>query len=161
VSVQENIRHYALQPNLPKTGETTATASALTSAKAHSAVQSWAMNLADVLSQALALAARWMGVEPNAVVNINTDFVADFLPANDIQQLITLEASGGISRLTLWDELTRRGTLGPQFDAEVETERLLEQPTALGLMGEHTHDHDSDPSDDLRDDEGAELGEAA
>lgn len=160
VSVQENIRHYALQPTLPKTGDTTATASALTSAKAHSAVQSWAMNLADVLSQALALAARWMGAEPDAVVNINTDFVADFLPANDVQQLITLEASGGISRLTLWDELTRRGTLGPQFDAEVETERLLEQPTALGLMGEHTHDHERD-SAPIPEAEGAELGEAA
>jgi hypothetical protein len=106
----------------------------------------------------MAIAARWMQVEPNAIVVIDTDFQADFLPNGDVQQLISLQMGGGLSRRTLWEELQRRNTLGPQFDPDVEEERLAEEPTALGMMGDHSHDSDGlDPSQEA----GAVTREAA
>lgn len=62
-----------------------------------------------------------------AEVYVHTDFAAEVL--NDADEKLLLEALtlGKISRDTWWDEMTRRGILGPQFDKTAEAKRLEEE----------------------------------
>lgn len=121
----EDMRRLGLQPMLPKTGSVTATASGIDSAKAHTAVQSWAMALKDALEQAFVFTAKWMRSTEEVEVSVHTDFAIGMYGAEEVRVLLDARKNGEISQQTFWDEMTRRGVLGPQFDAEQEEERLL------------------------------------
>jgi hypothetical protein len=76
--------------------------------------------------------AQWLGVEPTAEVSVHTDFGVDIDGGADMAELLKARMAGEISRETYWDELLRRGKLGPQFDPKEETDRLdqemIDQP---------------------------------
>lgn len=126
-SISEDMRRLGLQPMMPKTGNVTATASGVEAAKAHSAVGTWANALKDALEQAFMLTALWMKSSEQIEVSVNTDFSVGMWGVEEIKELREARAAGDLSQLTYWDELARRGVLGPQFDAEKEDKRLLDE----------------------------------
>mgnify|MGYP003692142109 CR=1 FL=1 len=109
----------------PKTGNVTATASGIEAAKSHSAVGTWANALKDALEQAFALTAKWKKSAEKVSVSINTDFAVGQWGVDEIKELREARASGDLSLGTYWDELSRRGVLGPQFDPKTELDALL------------------------------------
>lgn len=121
----EDMRRLGMQPMLPKTGAITATATGVESAKAHSAVQSWAMDLKDALEQAFLFTAAWMRSSEEVEVAVNTDFAVGLYGVDEVRALLDARQAGMISEETLWDELARRGVLGPAFDKDEERKRLM------------------------------------
>lgn len=123
----DDMRRLGMQPMLPRTGTVTATASGIDAAKAHSTLQAWALGLKDALEQAFVFTALWMGSDPaNAPeVSVHTDFAVGLYGAEEVRVLLDARKEREISTETLWDELQRRGVLGPQFDHEKEEQRLL------------------------------------
>lgn len=127
VATIEDMRRLGLQPMLPKSGTFTATGQSIEAAKAHTAVQSWALDLKDALEQAFKFTAQWMGSTEIVEVNVNTDFAVGMYGDVEVKVLFDSRSSNFISEETYWDELARRGVLGPQFDKDVERERLIEE----------------------------------
>lgn len=109
------------------TGTVTATASGIEAAKAHSTLQAWALALKDALEQAFVFTAMWTGADTNTApeVSVHTDFAVGLYGAEEVRVLLDARKEAQISRETFWDEMQRRGVLGPQFDREKEEERLL------------------------------------
>lgn len=126
-SIIEDMRRLGMQPMLPKTGAVTATASGVDAAKAHTAVQSWALGLKDALEQAFVFTAQWMKSTEEIEVSVHTDFAVGLYGAEEVKELREMRAAGDLSQRTYWDELSRRGVLGPSFDPEDEEKALLEE----------------------------------
>jgi hypothetical protein len=124
-SISEDMRRLGMQPMLPKTGNITATASGVEAAKAHSAVGTWANALKDALEQAFVYTAMWMGSDEEVSVAVHTDFAVGLYGSEEIKELREARKNGDLSQVTYWDELKRRGTLSPSFDAEEEEDRLI------------------------------------
>lgn len=130
-SIIEDMQRLGLAPTIERDGDVSATEFAIASAKAHSALQSWALNLKDTLEQALAFTVPWMnqddrraiGAWPIAV-DVHTDFSADVQAAAEANVILSAEKERVISKQTARDELARRGMLGPNFDPAEEERRL-------------------------------------
>jgi hypothetical protein len=116
----DHFRHLALQPTTPKSGRLLATASAIDAAKAHSAVETWANGLKDVLEQAFTFTCEWLKIAQTVEVSVHTDFGIDVEGVDEYGNLIVMNANGRLSDETLWQEGQRRGILGPQFDGAKE-----------------------------------------
>lgn len=126
-ALQEDMRRLGLQPMLPKTGNVTATASGIEAAKGHTAVGTWANGLKDALEQAWVFTMRWLKSDEDVQVSVHTDFGVGAYGAEEVTALIDMRDKNMISERTLWDELSRRGVLGPQFDADEEEKALIEE----------------------------------
>lgn len=129
-SVEGKIQHFrrlAMQPETHKSGNLTATAASIDSAKAHTAIEVWANGLKDVLEQAFVFTCQWLKIEENVQVSVHTDFGIDSEGTDEAANLITMQSNGSLSTKTLWEELQRRGILGPQFDADEEDNRIAEE----------------------------------
>jgi hypothetical protein len=130
-SVVEDMQRLGLQPTIARSGDISATEVSITSAKAHSALEAWALNLKDALEQAFKLTMPWFGVEDRAAigphevaVNVHTDFSADTQASPEASVLLSAEKEHVISKKTARDELARRGLLGPGYDPKAEEARL-------------------------------------
>lgn len=129
-SVDNKITHFrrlAMQPETHQSGNLTATAAAIDSAKAHTAIEVWANGLKDVLEQAFVFTCQWLKIEANVQVSVHTDFGIDSEGTDEAANLITMRGTNDLSQRTLWDELQRRGILGPQFDPDEEEKRILDE----------------------------------
>lgn len=126
-SVIDDMRRLGLQPLTPRSGDVTATGSSIEAAKAHSAVEGWATALKDTLEQALVFTSQWLEEETTAEVFVHTDFGVDIDGGSDMDALLKARMAGEISQETYWDELLRRGKLGPQFDPDEEKNRLEQE----------------------------------
>jgi len=144
--VMEEFRRLAMEPQVPRAGNVTATASALDNSRAHSAIEGWAVALKDALEQAFVFTARWMAEPETVEVSVHTDFAVTQSDAADMAELLKARGQGEISRETYWDELLRRGKLGPQFDKAKELDRLEQEAPALGLI--ERAPEDEEPKDD-------------
>lgn len=129
-----DMKRLGMQPLARKSGTPTATGESIEAAKAHSAVQRWAIGLKDALEQALVFTAEMLGESTTAEVSVNTDWAIDVQGAEELRTLVSMRNAGDISRDTLWDEMTRRNVLGPEFDSEQEAERIDEEAPALGMI---------------------------
>lgn len=123
----EDMRRLGLQPMLPKTGNVTATASGVEAAKAHTAVGTWANALKDALEQAFIFTAKWMKSSEEVEVNVHTDFAVGQYGDVELTALRKDRDARDLSQRSYWDEMSRRGVYGPQFDADEEEKRLLEE----------------------------------
>jgi hypothetical protein len=130
-SIIEDMQRLGMAPTIERDGDVSATEFAITSAKAHSALQSWALNLKDALEQALAFTVPWLNAdEQRAIgawpiaVDVHTDFSADTMAAAEANVILNAEKERVISKQTARDELARRGMLGPNFDPVEEEQRL-------------------------------------
>lgn len=122
-----NFRRLALQPQTHQSGNLTATAAAIDSAKAHSAIEVWANSLKDALEQAFVFTCMWLKIATTVEVSVYTDFGIDSEGTDEAANLIAMRTNGDLSQETLWQELQRRGILGPQFDADAERDQILEE----------------------------------
>ncbi|MGJ0426974.1 DUF4055 domain-containing protein [Methylocystis sp.] len=130
-SIIEDMQRLGMAPTIERDGDASATEIAIASAKAHSALQAWALNLKDALEQAFTFTVPWMnqddrraiGAWPIAV-DVHTDFSADVQAAAEANVILSAEKERVISKQTARDELARRGMLGPNFDPAEEDRRL-------------------------------------
>lgn len=120
----EQFRRLALQPTTSDSGRLTATSAAIDSAKAHSAIETWANVLKDALEQAWVFTCAWLNIQATVEVSVHTDFGVDLESADEYGNLIKMRSTGDLSQQTLWQEGQRRGILGPQFDADRESEEI-------------------------------------
>lgn len=123
----QDMRRLGLQPLLPQTGNVTATASGIEAAKSHTAVGTWANGLKDALEQAWVFTSQWRKSTEEVEVQVHTDFGVGLHGVEEIKELREARKSGDLSQRTYWDELTRRGVLGPAFDPDAEEEALLDE----------------------------------
>jgi hypothetical protein len=97
--------------------------------KSKSAVKAWALGLKDALENAMVITCKWLAIPDTTyspVVNVFMEF-DEFLEGKDLDTLQAARAAKDISQLTYWEELQRRAVLSPEFDADNETERLLNE----------------------------------
>ena len=127
--LEDRMALLAFDPLMTKrSGNETATRTAIDSASASSSLQAWALQLKDGLEQCLYFTALWSSTPPENIgtLQINTDYALS-ISKEDYNALRQLRNDGELSRQTLWGELSRRGFLGPDFNYEEELERLQEE----------------------------------
>jgi hypothetical protein len=146
----KDFRRLALQPMTPESGRLTATSSAIDAAKAHSAVECWALGLKDALEQAFVFTAHWLKIDATVEVSVHTDFGVDIEGFDEFVNITNLRTAGDLSRETIWQEAMRRGILGPQFDpvkeatlvdaeaAKAAKDALDQQAASAKIVLEHT-----------------------
>lgn len=132
----EQLREIGRQPLTAQSGNVTVITSAVAAGKARTAVGAWALTLKNALENALVLTCMWLGIkdsEYSPEVNVYTEF-DDFADGNaDLTELGAARTRRDLSQETYWAELKRRKVLSPEFDAEKEQTRLLEELPAEGL----------------------------
>lgn len=135
-STIENLRELGRQPLTAQSGNLTVITTAVAAGKARTAVGAWALTLKDALENALVLTCLWLGIkdgEYSPEVNVYTEF-DDFADGGaDVTELGAARGRKDISQETYWVELKRRKILSPEFDADIERERLLTELPAEGL----------------------------
>lgn len=160
----QEMRRLGMQPLLPGSGTITATASGIEAAKAHSAVQMWALGLKDALEQALKIMADWMGEASSPEVFVHTDFDVGLALDQSLQTLLAMKEQGVISGRTLTDEMKRRNVLSAEYDYEEDQEERDEEMALLPDIGTGdpagAQDDTSDDGEDDAEDDPA-MGAAA
>lgn len=130
-SIVSDMRRLGLQPLTPQSGTPTATGQSIEAAKAHSAVQAWALGLKDAIEQALVFTAEWLGEDEGAEVDVSTDFsVVPFAQA-PLTALKDARAASAISLRTYWQGLRRFDVLPQGFDPDEEELALAEEQQGL------------------------------
>lgn len=123
----DDFRRLAMQPLTTRSGGITATAAAIEGAKAHSAVEAWALALKDTLEQALVFTAQWLGEQTEAEVVINTDFGVEAYAQAPLDALAKAREAREISREAYIEGLKRFDVLPPDFDGEADLTRITEE----------------------------------
>jgi hypothetical protein len=125
---KREMREAGMQPLVPTSGNLTATATAVSEAKAHSAVEAWAHGLKDALEQAFVITGLWLGegIETPSV-RVHTDFG---LTGKDVEELRVLMEMNNPDHKLISDEAVilearRRGLLGPEYDMAADR-KLIE-----------------------------------
>ena len=144
---RDDLRRLGKQPLLPKSGGQTATGEAISGANAHSAVQAWALALKDVLEQALAFTARWLGEEPTAEVAVHIDFMAGTMSQPGLDALHKARLAKEISRRSYIEGLIRFGVLPGDFDIEADEELIAEEMAGLEPEVPTADPNNPDPQD--------------
>lgn len=121
------LRELGRQPLTAQSGNITTVTAAFAGDKAHTVIEAWAINFKDTLENALKLTSMWLGENDEPTVEMNTDFSLDLKTDDGSSSLIEARKNGDLSQETLWSELQRRGTLGPEFDPEIERQRILDE----------------------------------
>lgn len=114
-------------------GRETATARALDSAEATSALQDVTRRFADALTQALDLTAKWLGLEDGGDAELETDFGPEEVNQAELTTLRETRKMRDLSRVAFLDELKRRGLLNEEFD--VEKDKSLLEDEAMDMFG--------------------------
>jgi hypothetical protein len=130
-SVTDELRHLAMQPTVIKSAGVAAATSIVDAAKAHSALQAWALNLKDALERAFTFTEMWMSERRPTTVNVNTDFAAGDQNYQEANVVLTAEKNSVISKQTARGELQRRNILGPQVNLENEDALLAGEQQGL------------------------------
>lgn len=127
---EAQMRELGRQPLTSGTSGITQVAAAFASQRSASAVQAWAFLLKDALEKSLRYAAQWMGDTLEPVVYVHTDFAIELGADKAPELLAQMKKDGDLSLATLWDELKRRAILSPEFNADDEAHRLLDEVPA-------------------------------
>jgi hypothetical protein len=125
----QQLREIGRQPLTAQSGNLTVITTAVAAGKAKSAVVAWALGLKNALEEAMLITCQWLSIDAatyDPVVSVYTDF-DEFMEGKDLDTLNIARGTKDISQLTYWDELKRRGVLSAEFDADVETDRLLKE----------------------------------
>ncbi|WP_162828307.1 DUF4055 domain-containing protein [Escherichia coli] len=114
-------------------GDVTATEAVGNHLEAHCILQSYAHTYRDALELALSYMADLggLGKENGGTVIINTDFSVPFDKSLKLQHLISIRASGDISRETFLREIQSTGFFSEDFDVEVEIEKVENEVPVL------------------------------
>jgi hypothetical protein len=130
-SVIEDFRHLAMQPTVARSGDVTATAASVNAAKAHSALEAWAINLKDMLEQTFVFTAQWMADKKPPAVTVFTDFG---IGAQDVEQARVLgdaQKRSVISKKAERVELKRRNILSADYDSDADDQQIATELVGL------------------------------
>jgi hypothetical protein len=130
-SIIEDMKRLGMQPLTQKTGSPTATGQAIEGAKAHSAVQDWALAFKDALEQCLVYTSQWLDEPETAEVSIDTDFSIDLETGAELDSLLKLRATADISRPAIITEFKRRGVLSADYDEKADEQLIAEEQQGL------------------------------
>lgn len=124
---EEQLRELGRQPLTAQSGNITTVTAAFAGDKALTVVEAWTVNFKDALESALQFTAMWLRQDVQPEVSINTDWSLGLMENDGADSLLKAREKGDLSQQTLWEELKRRSILGPNFDADQERERLLDE----------------------------------
>lgn len=110
----------------PSAGNTqkTATEDKSDDKQSMSVLRTIAYRFTDGFSAALAFFGKWVGKDIEPQASLKGAFQVDRLDPQEQTTLLTMKASGDITRDTLWFEMQRRGIISDEFNAEKEKELL-------------------------------------
>ena len=111
---------------MQRSGDSTATAASLDTAKSHSALQDMVRRMENAMQQAFILMALWAKLPADKAggVNINEDFGLSLISGKDEDTLLKSRLSGELSRESFLTELKRRNVLRNELDVTEEIERI-------------------------------------
>lgn len=135
----EQMAVMGMEPLIPRTGNTTATARALDEARSAAPVEVAVDNLKDALERGLGYMARWRGMAGDAGGSVIVESAPplSLSDANLIEALIKARAAGDLSRETFLEALAMRPNLLPDsFTIEQEQQRLAGESMTPGPEGE-------------------------
>lgn len=145
---KNDLRELGRQPLTALSTQLTTVTTSIAAGKAKSAVTAWALGLKDALENALAVTMKWMNKDYEPEVNVYTGFDNVLDDGSDLEELGKAKERGDISLETYWEELKRRKVLSPEFNAERERKRLLEDiPTDAVDTSENEEDFNQDDKD--------------
>ncbi|MBR1281620.1 DUF4055 domain-containing protein [Bradyrhizobium sp. AUGA SZCCT0177] len=122
--VMDEFRRLAMEPMVQKSGNVTATASAIDNSRAHSAIEAWAGGLKDALDQALKFTSMWLQQSDQVTANVSTDFVAMVGSTEEAKVIADAQKRGVLSGKTERAELKRRSILAPDWNEDEEDEQI-------------------------------------
>lgn len=152
----QQLRELGRQPLTAQSGNLTVITTAVAAGKSNSAVKQWALALKDALENAVVITCLWLDISTDnydPTVSVFTEF-DDWTDGKDVDALNQARTNKDISRETYWFELRRRGILSPEFDPEIEEQRLLDEvpgdgvDTALDGPGDPGMNDGNEPNDD-------------
>lgn len=143
-STKQDLRELGRQPLTALSSQLTTVTTSIAAGKAKSAVGAWALMLKDALENCFMLTARYMGLDYEVEVNVYTDFDNISDTNADIDNLLTARQNGDLSQETLWFELQRRKVLSPEFDANKERERIINEIPSDMVLEDEPNDEDND-----------------
>lgn len=123
---KNDLRELGRQPLTALSTQLTTITTSIAAGKAKSAVTTWALGLKDALENALVITLKWMNKDYEPEVNVYTGFDDVLENGSDLEQLGKARERGDISLESYWEELKRRKVLSPEFNAERERKRLLD-----------------------------------
>ncbi len=126
-STKQDLRELGRQPLTALSSQLTTVTTSIAAGKAKSAVGAWALMLKDALENCFVLTARYMGLDYEVEVNVYTDFDNVSDTNADVDNLLAARQNGDLSQETLWFEMKRRKVLSPEFDAEQEKQRIINE----------------------------------
>lgn len=120
--LQDQMSVMAMEPLVPRTGNQTATAKAIDTAEATSALQDIAQGLKDAVEQLLVCTGAWYKVKPEACgeVLINADFNINMGSDAAFAELGKARLAGDISREAYIKEFQRRDLLSADYDMDAD-----------------------------------------
>jgi hypothetical protein len=130
-SVIDDMRRLGMQPLTPKSGTPTATGQSIEAAKAHSAVQAWALDLQDALEQAFVYTAQWLKEAETIEVTVDVDFTIEPYAPAPLQTLQAARNAKDITLKTYWQGLQRFDVLPADFDPDEEEKNLADELAGL------------------------------
>jgi adenylate kinase family enzyme len=127
-STIKNLRELGKQPLTAQSGNLTVVTTAVAAGKSRTAVGACALNLKNVLENAIVVTCKWLGIDDatysaDVFVFVEFDDVKD--NTADLGALAAARTSRDISRKTYLGELVRRDVLPSDFDEEQDMEEIL------------------------------------
>lgn len=141
----------ALEPMMDsRPGDVTATERSIDASEARSELQAWSLSLKYALEAGLKLVADYDNALSSTAVVIAMKPSITRRDADELTVLQSLRSSRDLTRETLWGELSRRGVLSEDFDAEKEAAVLDTEAPSLDVL----------PADDSEDTDEGDDGES-
>jgi hypothetical protein len=131
---KQDLRELGRQPLTALSTQLTTVTTSIAAGKARSAVTAWALGLKDTLENALVITNLFMKItsyDPEVNVYTGFDNVKD--DGSDLETLNKARENNDLSLDTYWFELKRRKVLSPEFTAENERKKLLEEIPTDGI----------------------------
>ena len=132
-NLENSMRLYGLQFEVPGSGDATATARSIDAAEGAAPLKRWAIGLGDGLEQMLMLFNKWLKRDPkkSGSLTVNQDIGISLKDAQEIELLYKARTSREISQETFLDELKRRGVLREDFDIKTEVSNTIDEATEM------------------------------
>lgn len=124
---KQDLRELGRQPLTALSTQLTTVTTSIAAGKARSAVTAWALGLKDTLENALLISMKWQGIDYAPEVNVYTGFDNVMDDGSDLEALQTMRERGDLSQETFWFEMKRRKVLSPEFKADEEVSRILNE----------------------------------
>jgi hypothetical protein len=134
-ALRKSMKDLGMQPLTD--ANLTVVTTANVAAKAHNAVQAWALGLKDALQQAWKFTAMWLNQKDEPLVNVHTDFGVDQQAGTELAEI---NKSTWLSDQNKASEFKRRGVLADDFDWDDNELQMAEKQANQTLQPEKMMD---------------------